>query len=213
MSGLLLDVGVVMLRSAWELADEYEALMGLPPGTVPGRGPFDPDGDAEWRRHLAGDITESDYWMAFAAEGERRGAPVAGYRHLMQAMFQTPGIDPVRPEAMAIVTDAAAAGRRVGILSNELYSFQGEEWVRATPIFADITVICDGGRMGVMKPADAAYQKAIAAMGEPAHDIVFIDDNPRYASAGAAHGLQAVWLDVLDVPAAFAEARRRLGLD
>jgi hypothetical protein len=37
--GLLLDVGVVFFKSAWEIADEYEARRGLPAGTVVGRSP------------------------------------------------------------------------------------------------------------------------------------------------------------------------------
>mgnify|MGYP006892577733 FL=1 len=37
--GLLLDVGVVFFKSAWEIADQYEYVRGLPPGTVVGRGP------------------------------------------------------------------------------------------------------------------------------------------------------------------------------
>ena len=37
---LLLDVGVVLFKSAWEIADDYERLRGLPAGTVVGRGPL-----------------------------------------------------------------------------------------------------------------------------------------------------------------------------
>ena len=33
---LLLDVGVVLFKSAWEIADDYERLRGLPAGTVVG---------------------------------------------------------------------------------------------------------------------------------------------------------------------------------
>ena len=42
--GLLLDVGVVLFKSAWEIADDYERIRGLPRGTVVGRGPLDPGG-------------------------------------------------------------------------------------------------------------------------------------------------------------------------
>jgi putative hydrolase of the HAD superfamily len=211
--GVLLDVGVVMVLSAWEIVDEYERLNGLAPGTIPGRGPFAPEGDAEWGRHLHGEITEREYWMAFAQRGEAAGAPLHGQPHLMRAMFQMPGIDPFRPQAIRLVDDALAAGLRVGILTNELVSFQGEEWVANQPVFAKVHVLCDAQQMGVAKPNPEPYEIAIERMGLPAGDIVFLDDNPKYADGGTRAGMQSVLLDVLHVDAAYAEVRQRCGLE
>jgi acetyl esterase/lipase len=59
------------------------------------------------------------------------GAPLDGHPTLMRAMFQTPGIDVVRPQARALVERARQHGRKVGILTNELIDFQGRDWVES----------------------------------------------------------------------------------
>ncbi|HQR28151.1 MAG TPA: HAD-IA family hydrolase [Nocardioides sp.] len=210
--GLLLDVGVVLLKSAWEIADEFERLHGLAPRTIPGRGPFDPGGDPLWERHLAGELTERDYWLGNAEEAVRRGAPLDGHPHLMRAMFQSPGIDPARPAAVDLLRQARATGVTTAVFSNELMDFQGREWVEAQAWFPLFDVVFDATERGVRKPTPAAYDAVVADVNLPAGSLVFVDDNPRYAQAGADAGMQAVLLDVLDPDAAFAEAARLLGI-
>lgn len=210
--GLLLDVGVVFFHSAWEIADEFERLAGLTPGTVEGRGPLDAGGDAQWERHLAGEITEREYWLTFAQKAVDRGAPLNGHPTLMRAMFQYPGIVGPRPEAMALVQECRARGIAVGILTNELMDFQGRAWVESQEWFPWFGVLIDSTEFGIRKPAPDPYLAAIAGMGMPAQDLVFIDDNPLYVEGGTAVGLRSILLDVRDPAAAFDEAARELGL-
>lgn len=210
--GLLLDVGVVLFKSAWEIADDYERLRGLPVGTVVGRGPLDAEGDDLWQEYLAGRATERDYWLSFAARAERNGAPLDGHPTLMRAMFQTPGVEGVRPEALALVDACIAAGIKVGILTNELMDFQGRAWVEAQPWFPLFPVLVDSSEIGIRKPDPRAYEIAIDLMGMPAGDIVFIDDNPTYVKGGDDVGLRSILLDVRDPAAAFDEAARELGV-
>ena len=210
--GLLLDVGVVFFKSAWEIADDYERLRGLPPGTVVGRGPLDPEGDERWQRYLAGEATEREYWLDFAAKAQANGAPLDGHPTLMRAMFQTPGIDATRPEAIALVRRALEAEIPLGILTNELMDFQGRAWVEAQEWFPWFPVLIDSTELGVRKPDPQPYLIAIEQMGLPASEIVFIDDNPTYVAGGEAVGMQSILLDVRDPGAAFADAAERLGL-
>ena len=211
--GLLLDVGVVLFKSAWEIADDYERLRGLPPGTVVGRGPLEWTGpDPTWERYRAGEITERDYWLTFAETAVANGAPLDGHPHLMRAMFQQPGVQPVRPEALALVEECKRAGRALGILTNELMDFQGREWVEAQSWYADFPVLVDSSEIGIRKPDLRPYAIACERLGLPPAEVVFIDDNPAYAVAGAEAGLCSILLDVLDPAAAFEEARRELGL-
>lgn len=209
--GLLLDVGVVFFKSAWEIADDYERLRGLPPGTVEGRGPLGGT-DEQWERYRRGEITERDYWLAFAARAQERGAPLDGHPTLMRAMFQTPGVDGVRPEGVALVQACRTAGIAVGILTNELMDFQGREWVEAQPWFPWFPVLVDSSELGARKPDPHPYEVAIEQMGMPAGDIVFIDDNPAYVDGGTRVGLRSILLDVRDPAAAFREAAVELGL-
>jgi len=210
--GLLLDVGVVFFKSAWEIADDYELMRGLPPGTVIGRGPLDPHGDELWQEYLAGRATERDYWLSFANRAVANGAPLDGHPTLMRAIFQTPGVEVVRPQAQALVDIAEQHGIALGILTNELMDFQGRTWVEAQPWFRQFPVLIDSSELGMRKPSPEPYEIAIAAMGIPAAEIVFIDDNPTYVEGGTASGMQSLLLDVLDPSAVFRDAASRLGL-
>lgn len=210
--GLLLDVGVVLFKSAWEIADDYERLRGLTAGTVVGRGPLDPEGDERWQRYLEGEATEREYWLDFAAKAQANGAPLDGHPTLMRAMFQTPGIEATRPEAIDLCIRAQAAGIKLGILTNELMDFQGREWVEAQEWYPWFPVLIDSTELGVRKPDPYPYQVAIEQMGLAASDIVFIDDNPTYVKGGEAVGLTSVLLDVRTPTSAFNEAARLLGL-
>lgn len=210
--GLLLDVGVVLLKSAWEIADDFERLSGLAPRTVPGRGPFDDGGDPLWERHLAGELTERDYWLGNADEAVRRGAPLNGHPHLMRAMFQHPGLEVARSGATELLIAARNHGVITAIFSNELMDFQGRAWVEAQAWFPLFDIVFDATERGVRKPDATAYDAVIAEVGLPAEALVFVDDNPRYADAGDRAGMRSVLLDVLDPDSAFAEAARLLGL-
>jgi putative hydrolase of the HAD superfamily len=210
---LLLDVGVVLFKSAWEIADDYERLRGLPSGTVVGRGPLEWTApDETWERYRRGEITERDYWLTFADTAVANGAPLDGHPHLMRAMFQQPGVEPERPEAMALIAECKAAGRALGILTNELMDFQGREWVESRPWFADFPVLIDSSELGIRKPDPQPYLVAAIGLGLPPDEIVFIDDNPAYVEGGTAVGMRSILLDVLDPGAAFDQARVELGL-
>jgi HAD superfamily hydrolase (TIGR01509 family) len=209
---LLLDVGVVLLKSAWEIADEFEQLNGLAARTIPGRGPFDVGGDPLWDRHLAGELTEREYWLGNADVAVANGAPLHGHPQLMRAMFQQPGINPARPEAVELLRRSRSAGHLNAVFSNELMDFQGRAWVEAQEWFELFDVIVDASEIGIRKPDAEAYDAVIAAVGLPAESLVFVDDNPSYAAGGTRAGMQSVLLDVLHPRKAFAEAARLLDL-
>ena len=75
------------------------------------RSPFDGGADPRWEQHLAGELTEREYWLGNADEAVRRGAPLHGHPHLMRAMFQHPGIEVARPAGVARLPEAAASRR------------------------------------------------------------------------------------------------------
>lgn len=210
--GVLWDVGVVFFKAVWELIDDYSRLYDLPPGTFPGKGALDPDGDPLWQQYLAGDITEREYWLTYVKVAQDRGAPLNGKPQLMAAMHQETGYSTVRDEAQALFDDCNAAGIAQGILTNEMVGFQGRAWVEAQPWFPSMRVLIDSTETGIRKPDPRAYAMAIEGMGLPANEIVFIDDSPYYIEGGKEVGLQTVLLDVLNPAAAFVEARTLLGL-
>jgi putative hydrolase of the HAD superfamily len=65
---LLLDFGSVVTFSVFEIMDVAEQRLGLPPGTLPWRGPLDLATDSLWRDMQADRITEREYWEKRAQE-------------------------------------------------------------------------------------------------------------------------------------------------
>ena len=65
---LVLDFGGVISKTLFETHALSEAALGLAPGSLTWRGPFDPATDAPWRAMQAGEMTERDYWALRMAE-------------------------------------------------------------------------------------------------------------------------------------------------
>ncbi|MBK9363401.1 MAG: HAD-IA family hydrolase [Rubrivivax sp.] len=210
---LVLDFGGVISRTLFETHALSEQALGLPPGTLGWRGPFDPAHDALWRRMQAGDISERDYWMARTREvGRLLGED---WDRMETFVVRARGADPaavIRPEAAAAVDCAAAAGVRLAILSNELDLFYGADFRRRLPLLQRFELIVDGTHTGILKPDPRAYAAVTAGLGLPAAACVFVDDQPRNVAGGLAAGMDAVAFDVTHPAASFAQVLRRLGL-
>jgi len=214
--GLLLDVGLVVALSPWELADIFEDSRGLPSRSIPGRGPFDVAAgefvDERWDAHRRGEITEREYWMEFNDAALANGIDLEGHPNLMRALLRSAEDRGVRPEAVALMEATRAAGIRTGFLSNELYDFHGKEWAQSQSWFQLADFAVDSTEVGVRKPALEPYARAIEVMGYSADRIVFVDDNPTYVAGGVKAGLRCVLLDVLEPWVAFDQAAALLGL-
>ena len=210
---LVLDFGGVISRTLFETHELTERALGLAPGTLTWRGPFDPDGDELWRRMQAGAISERDYWLQRTREvGRRLGEDWTEMQTLVQ---RARGADPeqvMRPQTLALIERAHAAGHRLAILSNELDLFYGAELRQRLGCLRHFEFIVDATYTGVLKPDPRAYRLCLDGLGLPAHACVFVDDQQRNLDGAAAVGLQTVWFDVRDPQAACDEAARRLGM-
>ena len=210
---LILDFGGVVSRTLFETHDATERALGLAPGTLTWRGPFDPAGDALWRAMQAGRIGERDYWLARTREV---GRLVGEDWDRMQTLVQRArGADPdavARPETLALMRDARAAGIRLAILSNELDLFYGRELRRRMSALRDVEVIVDATYTGILKPDARAYAQCVGELGLPADECVFVDDQPRNVEGAAAAGLVGVAFDVVRPAAGCDAARLALGL-
>jgi len=123
---LVLDFGGVVTRTLFETHALTEQALGLEPGTLDWRGPFDPASDPLWRAMQADEISERDYWKTRTSEV---GRLIGEDWHDMSTFVQRArGADPqavVRPEAEQAIRIAHEAGVRLAILSNELDLFYG----------------------------------------------------------------------------------------
>jgi putative hydrolase of the HAD superfamily len=209
---LVFDFGGPVLLTPFELTGRTEQRLGLPRGSLPWRGPFDPDSDSEWRDVQRGALGEREYWAKRGAEfGAVVGRP-AGTRELIAAMYADTEDTLVRASATALMRDARAAGLPVGILTNDLGAFHSQEWVDGLRVLDLVDAIVDGSHVGVLKPDPQVYYMIAEQLQVEPADVVFLDDQPVNLAGASAVGMTAVYVDVTDPDEAFDRARALLRL-
>jgi putative hydrolase of the HAD superfamily len=210
--GLLLDVGGVVIRHAFELRHRAEAAFGLAPGTLERGGPFGPAPDPDWKRVEEGELSEGDYWTAWAEEvGRQAGRSDLGIGELWSLLYAGDENGFLRPQIVVLVAEAAAAGVRTAMLSNDLTAFHGAHWVDEVPFFRRLGAFFDAAGLGARKPDPSAYLAAVERLGLPAHEVVFTDDLPENVSGAEAAGLVAALFDITDPAGSTERVRRLLG--
>ena len=212
-SALLLDVGGVVVRHAFELRRYIEARLGLPAGAIGRGGPFGPDTDPEWDRVERRELSEIAYWDLWTEEiGRLAGRPDLTAQELWPITYGGPQEQFVRPEIVALVDEAEAGGVRCAMLSNDLTTFHGVGWVDDVPFFGRIKPFFDAASLGARKPDPIAYTAAVERLGLPAGQVLFVDDLPENIEGAEAAGLPAVLFDITDPGASAALVRKALGL-
>lgn len=210
---LVLDFGGVITRTLFETHDITEAELGLAPGALAWRGPFDPAGDPLWRDMQAGRISERDYWLARTREvGALLGED---WERMETFVARARGADPdamIRPEAVAAIEAAKSAGCRLAILSNELDLFYGRELRRRVAVLRHVDCIIDATYTGILKPDPRAYALCLEQLGLPAAACVFVDDQPRNIEGAARAGMRVVHFDILRPAQSYREALELLGV-
>ena len=210
---LVLDFGGVISRTLFETHDLTERALGLPAGSLTWRGPFDPDGDALWREMQDDRISERDYWLQRTQEvGAMLGESWADMQTLVQ---RARGAEPeriVRPETLALINAAKAAGCRLAILSNELDLFYGAELRQGLACLRQFDVIVDATYTLCLKPDPQAYSECLRQLQLPAAQCLFVDDQQRNVDGALRCGMPALWFDVQAPAWACAQAAAWLGL-
>ena len=211
---LILDFGGVISRTLFETHDLSEKALGLPTGSLTWQGPFAPEADPLWRAMQADEISERDYWKSRTAEV----AKLVGqnWSEMSDFVRAARGAEPdavIRPEFRTTIAACKAAGVRLAILSNELDLFYGADFREKLPFLKDFEVIVDATYTGILKPDSRAYELVLQALGLPAADCVFVDDQLRNIKGAEALGLPSVHFDVMAPSQSYAEALRLLDLE
>jgi len=194
---LILDFGGVISRTLFETHPMSETALGLAPGTLTWRGPFDPEGDALWRAMQAGEISERAYWQTRTGEvGALVGQDWSEMRQFVQAARGADPGDVIRPEFLTTLQIARQAGVKLAILSNELDLFYGAGFRDKLPFLDEFTTIQDATYTGILKPDPRAYTACLDALSLPANACVFVDDQARNIAGARVVGLQTVEFDV-----------------
>jgi len=208
---LVLDFGGVISRTLFETHDLSEAALGLPSGTLTWRGPFDPASDPLWRAMQADEISERDYWTTRTREVGRLVGE--DWKDMQTFVQRARGADVqavIRPEAVAAIHAAKAAGCKLAVLSNELDLFYGADFRQRLPLLDLFDVIVDATYTGVLKPDPRAYQDCLSRLGVRAQQAVFVDDQARNIEGALRCGLQVVHFDVHEPAASYDKALQLL---
>ncbi len=208
---LILDFGGVISRTLFETHALSEKALGLQPGTLTWRGPFDPDGDPLWRSMQADEITERDYWLQRTKDVAK--LIDADWRNMADFVRAARGASPeavIRPEFLNTFAKVKAAGCKTAILSNELDLFYGSDFREKLPFLKDFDVIHDATYTKILKPDPRAYTALLNDLGLAADVCVFVDDQARNIAGARAAGLQTVHFNVQTPSESYAEACRLL---
>ena len=210
---LLLDFGCVISVSAFEKHRQTERLLNLAPGSLTWLGPLDPETDPLWTSMQRDEITEREYWAIRARElGMAVGEPDWDVPTMLSRLRHTDPNDVVRPEMQRLILRARAAGVRVGMLSNEFELFYGPAMHERLEVLREMDAIVDATHTKILKPDPRAYQLALQALGLPAREVLFVDDQFRTVAGAVRAGLQAQYFDLRDVAGNIAAIAARLKL-
>lgn len=210
---LVLDFGGVITRTLFETHASTETELGLSPGTLTWRGPFDPATDPLWQAMQAGRISERDYWMARTREVGRQLGET--WDRMETFVTRARGADPasaIRPEAVVAIEAAKTAGCRLAILSNELDLFYGMAMRERVEVLRHFDCIIDATYTGILKPDSRAYALCLEQLSLPATACVFVDDQPRNIDGALRAGMRVVQFDVLKPADSFRQALEMLGV-
>lgn len=212
-SALVLDFGGVVTKTLFETHPVTEAALGLAPGTLTWRGPFDPETDPLWSAMQRDELSERDYWLTRTREvGWLVGEDWQRMETFVQRARGADAQAAIRPEALQAIGQVRRAGFRLAILSNELDLFYGAGFRGRLPFLAQFDVIVDATHTGILKPAPRAYQAVTAALSLPAEACVFVDDQKRNIDGAAAFGMRTTHFDVRAPGQSYAEALAHFGL-
>jgi putative hydrolase of the HAD superfamily len=210
--GLLLDIGGVVHNTGVRMVERLARREPAMRPVIEEIGGIASDRDELWQRMLRRQVTERDYWAQRAAELGAAVSETWDTRALMDRFYQLPEHEWLCAATIELMTDAKAAGLRVGALTNDMTAFHGPEWVARQEHLKLFDVIVDASLTGVMKPDPRAFRGGADALGVPAEQIVFLDDMPWNAEGARQAGMTAIRVPWDDPIPAIATARELLRL-
>lgn len=198
-SAVVFDFGGVVIRTPFEMAPGLERRLGLSQGSIDLVGPFDPGADALWRRFRAGEFTELEYWNRQAdRHAETTGAGPDRVRSLMDALFDAPRGEVLRPETWELRRLLIEKGFRVAALTNDLSRFHDPAWIERMDVLDKFDPFVDLSNTGILKPDPRGYRRVLEALALAPGQVLFVDDQPINITGAERMGMAAIQFDVLD---------------
>lgn len=182
----LFDLGGVVLHFRGNGRAEAEKKVGLPPGTLRRLAYKEAFALANYGVYTHQEWLEAVRSDLVAAYGPRAGAAV-------DVWAQDPG--ELDEDAVTVLRAIRAQGIQVGIFTNNTSGLVQD---LARLGFDAFDTLINSADLGVIKPSPVSYRLAVEAMGVPAEEIFFTDDNHTNVIAARHVGLCAV--DFVSVP-------------
>jgi len=179
---LYFDLGNVLLTFSHQLAAEQMADVAGVSSEQVWQLVF--AGDLQ-RRYETGEISDQQFYEAFCTALNVR----PGFKDVQRAASQ---IFEINMPIVPLVSQLAAAGHRLGILSNTCSA----HWLHCREdtysILGRLFPVCAlSYELGVCKPDPRIFQRAAELAGVAPHEIFFTDDIPAHIAAAREAGWQA----------------------
>lgn len=130
--------------------------------------------------------TDLTYWQAV---GDRLGIPVDEPLATRLTAIDLSAWSRTRPDAVALLTDLAAHGVPLALLSNAPRSHA--QAFRAQPWAAHFRHLLFSGELGIAKPAPEIWDILMAQLEAKPGDCLFLDDRQDNVESARRAGLQA----------------------
>jgi putative hydrolase of the HAD superfamily len=180
---VLFDFGGVVLTSPFDAFAEYERAEGFPVGLIRQINSTNPDDNA-WAKFERSDVDADGFVELFEAEAAALGYPASG-RKVLELISGD-----VRPEMVEAIRRVKAAGFITACLTNNFKpkgsgggqastadrSTNAGREVQVAEVMAMFDHVVESSVVGVRKPEEAFYLKALDLVQVEAEQAVFLDD-------------------------------------
>lgn len=201
---VIFDLGGVIMRNGGP-RDFTRRYPDHDPATVAEMvmGPHHLDTDHQWHRVERGEISLEECRAI-----TKRMLDDAGIRASTAAEKPSSGgfAFELNHDMVTLVRDLRTAGRKVGILTNNVREFR-PMWWPLMDFASEFDVIVDSHEVGMRKPNPAIYHLTLERLASTPERAAFLDDLEANVRAARAVGLHGIHVGE-DSTAAIAEARR-----
>jgi putative hydrolase of the HAD superfamily len=182
-TALLVDLDGVLRRWDPENAARVERGYDLPSGVLY-------EIAMQWallRPAVTGQLSHADWMRAVADALAGPGRDPERMRAAVDEWQADRGT--VEPDVLAFVRQARAGGVRVGLATNATDLLDAD--LALLGLTEEVDVVVNSSKLGVHKPSKEYFQQACLALGSPAAQVLFVDDEDRSIRGARVVGLSA----------------------
>lgn len=189
---VIFDFGGVITASPFEAFNVLEAERGLPAEFIRSVNAANPDSNA-WARFERAEIDARTFDVLFEAEAEALGHPLEG-RAVLAVLSGA-----IRPAMVTALDQLAAAGLRLGCITNNVPAGHGAGMARSgdardayEQVFARFEHTIESSKAGLRKPDPQIYLMMCERLGLKPARCVYLDDLGINCKPAAQLGMHAI---------------------